>query len=52
MVGTLAANVVLIGQDTTMTWKSIREKVTVDAKVDLQTQRAKTRFNVKACQPI
>ena len=22
------------------------------AKVDLQTQRAKTRFNVKACQPI
>ena len=24
----------------------------VDAKVDLQTQRADTRFNVKACQPI
>jgi len=24
----------------------------VDAKVDLKTQRANTRFNVKACQPI
>ena len=24
----------------------------VGAKVDLQTQRANTRFNVKACQPI
>jgi len=27
-------------------------KVAVDAKVDLQTQRANTRFDVKACQPI
>ena len=26
--------------------------MTVDAKVDLQTQRANTRFHVKAWQPI
>jgi len=25
---------------------------TIGAKVDLQTQRANTRFDVKACQPI
>jgi len=28
------------------------EEAVVDAKVDLQTQRANTRFKVKACQPI
>ena len=27
-------------------------EITVHTKVDLQTQRANTRFNVKACQPI
>jgi len=27
-------------------------EVGVGAKVDLQTQRANTQFNVKACQPI
>jgi hypothetical protein len=26
--------------------------VFVDAKVNMQTQKANTRFNVKACQPI